>query len=382
MKEVSQTKNTKIALVLDGFINGLGIVRSLKKAKGITVAILCKKGAALAYSNHVDYIYYYDNDKEFEEQLFLINTSFTQVIPYYCKDNHLKKVFSLKEKLSNFKIFHFDLNLLEKNAQMLLCEKTNVRYPKSYFVSNEKEFDALAFEDITYIIKPVSSSKENPFKTKITSDIVLLKKYTMQCIALNIKAIISNYIPGDDRSLITLGGYSNNGMLEMSFCGRKIAQRPKNNGVASVAESINDTEIIEIGKKFLSVTTFTGIFQIEFKLSPDNTYYFIEFNPRNWSWGYVSTIVGKNLALKKYNTETNNHIKDTTIAVPNFYLWTEGVFYNLFKDKWLGGITRALKLLCTKKVTFAIFSWNDPKPFFKYLLNLILFAFKLRKEIR
>lgn len=382
MKDTIELKNIEIALILDGFINGLGIVRSLKMAENIPVAILCKKGAALAQSNKIDFIFYYRDYKEFEQQLLKINEIFKSVIPYYCKDNHLKIVFDLKDVLTNFKIYDFDLTLLEKNAQIELCQKTKVLYPRSYFVSSMQEFDALQLKDKTYIIKPVSSNSKNPFKTKISSNIEELKKYAMQCIDLEIKAIISHYIPGDDKSLITLGGYSNNGKLQKYFCGRKIAQRPKNNGVASVAESITDSEIIEIGKKFLSGTTFTGIFQIEYKRSPDNQYYFIEFNPRNWSWGYVATISGKNLAVEKYITETKIKTKVRELATPNFYLWTEGVFYNLIKDRWLGGISRGLKLLFTKRVTFAIFSWNDPKPFFSYLKNLILFSLKLRKEIR
>ena len=64
MKDTIELKNIEIALILDGFINGLGIVRSLKMAENIPVAILCKKGAALAQSNKIDFIFYYRDYKE------------------------------------------------------------------------------------------------------------------------------------------------------------------------------------------------------------------------------------------------------------------------------------------------------------------------------
>ena len=125
MKDTIELKNIEIALILDGFINGLGIVRSLKMAENIPVAILCKKGAALAQSNKIDFIFYYRDYKEFEQQLLKINEIFKSVIPYYCKDNHLKIVFDLKDVLTNFKIYDFDLTLLEKNAHASIYGELN-----------------------------------------------------------------------------------------------------------------------------------------------------------------------------------------------------------------------------------------------------------------
>lgn len=371
-----------IAVIFDGFINGLGLVRSLKTNKNIFTLIVCRKGAALSYSKNVDAIIYFKEKNEIKSILDKINNYVKLAIPYYCNDSFVNLVIENKSQLPNFSIYPFDLNLLNKDSQLILCEKANINFPKTYIIKSTDEYENLILKNRTYIIKPISSKKSNPFKTKITRDLDALRKFCLDCLESGTEAMISEYIHGDDSHLLTLGGYAHKGELLTPFTGRKISQRPKNNGVASLAENIDDKNLIEIGSRFLRTANFTGIFQIEFKIDNDNNYYFIEFNPRNWSWGYVATIAGSNLALEKYRTESALQIKNESIKRPNFYFWFEGVLYNIVLDKWIGVIAKFFSLLFSKKVTFAIFSFQDPKPFIGYLKNVIFFALRIRKTFR
>lgn len=375
-------ENQKISLIFDGFINGLGIVRSLKTQPSIITVVVCKKGAALSYSNKVDVAIIYKSIEELKKIIIGVDKVVALAIPYYCNDNNLKLLIEMKDMLSNISIHPVDLGLLHKDNQVAVCNKAAVIFPVSKIVSKLEDLDDFQLSAKHYIIKPTNSNKNNPFKTKITAEISEVKRHCKTCIDKGIAAMVSEYIPGDDSHLYTLGGYAHQGNLIMPFTGRKIAQRPKNNGVASLAESIENEEIVAIGSRFLKEIKFTGIFQIEFKKSPEGKYYFIEFNPRNWSWGYVATISGSNLPLQKYFTETSSNEVLNTKGVPNYYFWMEGVFYNIILDRWLGVIPNFFKLLFSKRTTFAIFSFKDPMPLFAYFKNSLLFIARIRKDLR
>lgn len=383
--------NKDIALVMDGFINGYGIVRSLKKNNSIFIVVLCKKGAALSKSNLINACLTYETENELNNILVEVNSTAKSVVPYYCSDANLKIVLDLKSKLSRFYIHNLDEAILTKEHQLNIAEKVSIDIPQSWIIRTSSDIDNLIDPAETYIVKPTEAAANNQslFKAKISNDKNTLLKYINKCIDANVPALLSIYIPGDDTSLYTFGGYAFNGELITPFAGKKISQRPRYNGVASMAESIEDNLLIEIGSRFIKEIAFTGIFQIEFKVVLEkNKYYFIEFNPRNWSWGYVATVNGKNLPLSKFQNETlllkNKSFKKTELpkGKSNFYFWAEGIIYNLVIDKWFGIIPIALKKLMQNKVTFAFFNLKDPKPYFRYLTNLLLYALKLRKGLR
>lgn len=379
-------RNKKIAIVIDGFINGLGVARSLHEDASIVIIGVCLRGAAITYSNTIDVSFYYNNEDELFCVLKEINAVIEQGIPYYGCDRNLTLLMKWKKTLDNISIYDLDLNVLEKEEQINICEKVGIPYPKSVFIETINEVESLRLSGGTYIIKPANSLKKNPFKTKITSEIEIVKKYCVLCIEHGTSAIVSDFIFGGDQNLLTFGGYSHKGELLMPFTGRKIAQRPKNNGVASLAESFEDINIVEIGSKFLKEVTYTGLFQIEFKIDSLGNYYFIEFNPRNWAWGYAATVSGKNLPLLKFYTETNSESnvgRKSRVVIPSYYMWAEGIAYNLIFDRWLGVLPRFLRLFFSKKkIAFAIFSFKDIKPFIGYLKNLSLFAVKFRSTQR
>lgn len=387
-KKISLVKDKTIALVLDGFINGLGIVRSLKVDTSIYTVVLCKKGSALAVSNKVDLVFYYHSNEEFISLLQKLSNVAGLVIPYYCNDENLKAICKEAQHLKQFKLFPFDLDILTKEKQLELCKELGINIPSTDFIQHETDFLSMFKEGTTYIIRPSFRRKnEKLFKAKISQELETLLVYINKCLILDIPAVVSEYIPGDDTTLYTLGGYAHDGELVCPFTGRKISQRPRYNGVASIAEAIECPEIETIGKTFLKRISFTGIFQIEFKYNAQNdTYYFIEFNPRNWSWGYVATNQGRNLPLHKFYIESNSGKDAFTAGNPprgvTSYFWAEGILYNLIIDRWFGVLPIAFKHLLSRKLTYAIYHKNDPKPFFKYLHNTLFFGLRLRKELR
>jgi len=375
--DINKIKDKTIALVLDGYINGLGVARSLRIDKEIYIVTLSHKGSPIAYSNTVNLSLFFEDRAELLEILLSINSIVNRVIPYFCSDRNIELLWNNKVRLDRFLIPYSNLQLLEKDFQMGVCDQVGIKVPKSWTISTLQELHPLE-DNKEYIIKPVSSGPSNPFKTKITNSKQVVSEYCQKCLSLGIKALVSEYIPGDDRSLVAIMGYAQNGVVLNHFTGRKIAQRPKYNGVASMAESIVNKDLLPLIMPWLETVGYTGIFHFEFKEDKNGDYYFIELNARNWSWGYVATINGRNLILTKYYSETKSTKKSETNGVENFYFWGEGLAYNIFIDRWPGAIIRFIKALTSKRVTYAVFSWRDPLPYFISVRNICLYVLGLR----
>lgn len=381
--KIDSLKGKTIALILDGFINGLGVLRSLKDEK-IDVVTLSEKGAVIQSSKYSNINLSYKDEDDFIEILLYINEVINLAIPYYCKDYNLVLLSSLKQKLHNYSIYRITSDIFEKGKQQEIAKKIGLLVPESKIIKKKADFDEINFKNKEYIIKPIQTdSTKDLFKTKISSDKKTLSFYAKKCNDSGVDALISEYIKGDDTHLLTFGGYSFKGECISKFTGRKISQRPRFNGVASIAESISDKELMKLGEKFIKEIDFTGIFQIEFKIDHSKNYYFIEFNPRNWSWGNVASKSGRNLPLAKFLTETNQKYIDEKIQTHNTYVWFEGVLYNLIIDKWFGILKTFFLLIFSKKTkNYAIFDKNDVKPFFYYIKNTFFYFLKLRKKLR
>jgi len=106
--------------------------------------------------------------------------------------------------------------------------------------------------------------------------------------------VIQEHILGDDSNLFACGTFSFQGNLLACFTGRKIRQFPPMTGEGSFAESIESKELVDLSSFIISDLNYTGIANIEFKFFNGN-FYFIEMNPRPWSFNGLSTYCGVNL---------------------------------------------------------------------------------------
>lgn len=111
---------------------------------------------------------------------------------------------------------------------------------------------------------------------------------------LGIDYVAQEFIPGGDDMLYTVGVMAHEGKTHAAFTGRKLRQFPPQNGQCSLGEALPAPAALALAMRFVKAASFTGIAQIEFKLR-DGVFYFIEINPRSWSWNSLSTGVGVNL---------------------------------------------------------------------------------------
>ncbi len=383
-----------LALILDGFINGYGILRALtevaEKSNDCRYVVVAPPGAMLSRSKLIDFYLPSERIEETHQILMELNQICQKtIVPYYCKDSHLSLIIRERQRLDKFSIPWIDTALFEKVPQQELARSEEIPVPKSIAVDKVEKLTEADQLEYPVIVKPILQKEGGAylFKAEICQDDSTRNRFVNLCLENDAGALVSEYIPGGDDHLYTFGGYAYQGRVIAPFTGRKLAQRPHLRGVASVAEPIIVDEIVRMGERFIAAADFTGIFQIEFKYhQARNRYYFIEFNPRNWSWAFIATLNGINVPKAKLEAELGKHHE----PMPNgqkeiyYYLWGEGALYNLLIDKW-AGIIRVLfgkSIQRGSKVHWPVFNARDSRPFFQYVANLISFAIGKRSTLR
>jgi D-aspartate ligase len=179
--------------------------------------------------------------------------------------------------------------------------------------------------------------------------------------------ILQEYIPGDDRSLYSFHGFSDEeGRLLGGFTGRKIRTYPAHIGESAFIELVNDPELFELGRRIAETIPLKGAFKIDLKKHADTgEYYLLEINTRFNLWHYLGAMNGLNLPRIAYDYLVHG-------ARPQHVTPTAHVRWLHFGLDWracqemssrgeIGLLSWAWSLLSTAKI-YQIFSWRDPMP--------------------
>lgn len=375
-------KSQKIALVMDGYINGIGVCRSLLRDNSIIILCLTHGTSPVRFLN--SRIICTDPGEDMTSCLDQINGLAEKVIVYPCSDKNLNYLILNKDKFPNFSIPFSQRDILEKSAQFDLCNKSGVLLPDTVVVAKETEMDNLASLSYPLMIKP-SRAHKKLFKAEIVNDDKERDQLILRCVEQKIDAMVSEYIPGGDENLITFGGYAYKGEILSSFTGRKRSQRPHSRGVACLAESLVIEGMSEASQKFITACNYTGIFQIEYKKHAENgKFYFIEFNPRNWLWSFVATLSNRNLPVTKFYREAleETKVEKTKQLEKHFFVWIEAIFYNILKSKSFIDVKKFFGLLKDRKPYFALIPRFNLMLFITSYFNLFLFSIKIKAKKR
>lgn len=368
------------ALVLGLSINGLGVIRSLAKDRRIKIIGLGVKNRMALKSRHLSESYEIDS-LDSTEQIFdalkEINDSYNKVIVFPTGNDYWVKILlEYKEKLPHL-VINYEKNsslLMKKSYQAEIAEKLGVPYPKSVVVEKTEQLYVIANTlKAPYVVKPIArNTGKEPFRIKMFKDDYELRNTLLKHVDSGYSFIVSEFVPGPDRNLYTYGSYAYRGEVKGSFTGRKLTQIPSTFGVAGTAESLgNIPELEEQSLRLLAGTEFTGISQIEYKYDErDNKYKLMEINPRSWLWIHLSATVDRNLLLCQYYFEalgmeckfSQNNIKN------KIFVHGTAVIYDI-KNKNSTSFWIMVRSFFRGKTDFAIFSLDDPGPWFKRITN-------------
>ncbi len=388
------TANTSVALVMDGSVNGLGIVRSLAADSDIDIVLLCerKSRSFAAYSKYISHVYEFGDNDNLVDTLVKINQRYSTIIAYPCSDRNYWVLVNNKKQLTNFKGINNEeqLAFLSKQVQYEAAGSNGVPIPKTWFIGSEAELSDIANGlSFPLIIKPdyfefgKDVNKKEIFKVRQIDSLEELRELVSWLQSYGLVSMVSEFVHGGEENLYTYGGVAFEGQVIASYIGHKVFHSVPSRVVAA-AVSDSSKELDQSGATIVGCTGHTGLFQVEFKrCEKTGVFKFIEINLRNWLWGELSTKSGNNLPLINYNQighesglqkreESTNH-SDASIGgqtdKKQVYIWEGGMVSNAFHYKTLGPLKFWLKSVFDSKtdVLYAVFSLKDLKPFNKFI---------------
>ncbi|MFA6618142.1 MAG: ATP-grasp domain-containing protein [Candidatus Neomarinimicrobiota bacterium] len=365
------SKDLPVALILGTGLCALGTIRSLKEDEDISIIVMGNEDKGLAqHSKYIDAYYPCKEDdlNDIYAVLKKINDFYQNVIPIPTgADFWVNVIINAPIKLDHFIT---DLKpeyseLMKKNVQQKLAEKTKIPYPPSCRVHSREDLNK-ACESLIFpcVVKPVSRvDRKAPFRIRSYKKANALFK-DIEPLLGTYDFLVSTHIMGPDKNIYTYGSFAVDGIVKAHYTGRKLTQRPMKFGVAGFAESIKDIKTVsEYSKRLLNESNFSGISQIEFKKDKETgKYYLMEINPRIWLWIQTATASGVNLVLAYYDHLAKRPPKTHQQSKKCMFINGLSMFDNSFREKNLTWLFYYIKSRFVPHI-YSIKDRKDPKPY-------------------
>jgi len=190
-----------------------------------------------------------------------------------------------------------------------------------------------------------------------------------------LEILVQEYIPGRDDQIYTFQAYANaEGRVLASSVRRKLRQYPPHFGSGSIAVSLREPRVEELGRCLMESLRFHGIGSIEFKRdSRDGAFKLMELNVRPGLMTALSLADGSDVVWAAYKDlcdEPQQPGRSYRVGVKFVFLGNDIKsfrFYRRTGELTLWHWVRSL-LGRTREMYFA---WDDPVPFLTYTYPLL-----------
>ncbi|KPJ58680.1 MAG: hypothetical protein AMS15_07865 [Planctomycetes bacterium DG_23] len=391
-----------IALVMNSWVSGLGVVRSLG-VKGVPILALDPDPWAFGlYSKYarrsicpdplrseeafVDFLI--DIGKRLPVRGILFPTADPYVVAIAKARDRLERYFWIP--FSPWKIIR---EIVDKELQYKKAAKADIPIPETFFPKSKLEAEEIG-KTIKYpvILKPAYS---HPFvanygikAVKVNSRQELTREYEKYTSAGH-KMLVQEIVGREGDELYEFFSYTDRaGEPVASFVQRKLEQFPADFGTGTVFESADEPEIVELGLKLLKAFGYYGISFSEFKRDPaapygrpvgaDGEFKLMELNPRTTHCNDLATACGVNFPHIVYEHLLGKAMEKTD-AYPcgrRTGLASLGVRWIHLEER----LSKQRKILIrvgrrgasgNKRIIFAVFTSSDPVPELVYIFHAV-----------
>lgn len=211
---------------------------------------------------------------------------------------------------------------IDKDAMYAAAHERNVPVPKTVFAGSGAATNEAAIEELTFpcVVKPSQwvVSQENSCERRQD----FIKEFGKKAIRANNQAellgivrrarrlpypvVIQEEVVGGCDQIYGVSLYANRNheVLAALSC-QKTRQYPSDFGTGCCMTSVYNSDVIELSKRLVAATDFTGIAEIEFKYDErDAQYKLMEINPRPGTWITVAPVNGVNTPFIAYEDLT------------------------------------------------------------------------------
>ena len=366
-------------IVIGGYINGLGIIRSFSEF-GIRTAVICTKAYDLAqYSNcieaHESALELGEKPECLTEVLARRSALWKGWALFPANDEALAAVSRCRHLLeADYTILapsgEIAQYFLDKELMLKTAQDSGIPVPKCYGNAVSDTVNRVDF-DFPVIVKPIVSyrfSERFGCKVLVAHDRLELTQAVSRVEEEGIACQIYDIVPGPDSSIfchcLHMGA---DGVPGANLTVQKIRQSPPFFGVSRVARLVPHVPgFNEALTEFLRRIRFRGVAIAEFKLDPrDGTFRLLEINGRSVLYNLLLRKGGMDLAALAWSEYTGEHLGSAEITH-----WP-GVWINLHADLFHSVYHRRNENLKLKDYFApymlpkmeAVWSSRDPKPF-------------------
>jgi predicted ATP-grasp superfamily ATP-dependent carboligase len=279
---------------------------------------------------------------------------------------------------SNWDVIHL---ILDKRETYRVAQACQIPIPRTWAPQTLHEVHQIK-KDVPYpcLLKPRVSHRFWPrFRTKVlriqTPD-ELVSQYRRYAA---IPWLIQEEIPGADDCIYTLRACINQASEPLALhVTQKLRQWPPHFGVGSYAQSVWEPTVVQQGLRILQFLGFYGIASVEFKRDPrTGTFHLIEINGRSGTMTALSTLCGVNTPYLAYCEARGRHpepIDPTQCRYEVGCTWMHLLIdlRSVRQQQGTGALTAWLRDLLAPQGCYAIFAWDDLRPFLSELRRAIL----------
>lgn len=295
-------------------------------------------------------------------------------------DDFLLTISRFESELSKYFLLNIPKNNLiesisDKFAQYQLAKSADIEVPATYYFKNILDFEKVQ-DNINFPVilkarevnkwRSVLGAKKAIF---INSYFELVRELD-KLIKKGLYPICQELIRGPDSNHFKYCAYFYKGKEYATFTLQKIRQYPIKFGMGCSVISVDNLELMDIGKKFFTNIQYNGIGSAEFKWDNKNKKFkLIELNPRYWLQNSLPTKCGINFPYIDYLLQTGINVeptKDFKTKVKWINIYFDLGSFMDYRKKGELTLFSWIKSLIGRKV-WSDFSWDDPIPGFHHI---------------
>jgi len=374
------------AVVIGGDHPGLGIARSLGR-RGIPVYLLDDQFCISQFSRYAARVVKVDNlldERKAVDSVLEVGRRFNlrDWVLFPTRDEHVAAFSRHREELAQFfRVTTGEWESVEwawdKKKTYELAEKLGIPVPKTFNVRSADELSSL-YSRLPLAIKP--AIKENFFyatgaKAWRANTVKELHQFYEKASAQirPQEILIQEIIPGDGSEQFSYCAFFDQGKPYSTLTARRARQHPREFGRASsYVVTVDAPAIEELSERFLRSINFHGLVEIEFKRDPrDGKYKLLDVNARTWGFHWIGSACGVDFPYLAFADQLRLSTEQTRAPAGVGWLRLLTDVPTAISDFAHGSLSLPayLRSLRSARVD-AVFSWQDPLPFFAEFLLL------------
>jgi len=361
-----------IALVVGLCSHGLSVVRGLRDA-GVSVYALEKEAGLPGVRSNAIVQTFLCSEAEMSDLVATLVAlrarlpQDRQVVLFPTNDTHVRMMGEGVEQLRPHYLLSWAdcaehvLRLQRKNELELAARRQGLNYPRSATLRSVAEAeDAVTGFRYPVILKPARPMSS--FKTALAQDLAELQARLQQYQG-DLPILAQEYIEGGDQSLYFGALVMDRGEVVQEMVGRKIASFPPARGQTTVAETVNEPEVLALTRQFFAGLQMSGPVSLELKRAPDGSFWVIEPTVgRTDFWLELCIAAGFNQVYQEFQLALGQKAQPTALRGPVTWFDAERDILAYWKAVLSQGTLRPYG---GKRPMFTYWRRGDQRPFLR-----------------